>query len=73
MKKLLAVLSLATFFVMASQAMAAHMLGEARNDPWNNCTSCHGVDLNGDSAPSCIRAPPEQLTTINGLRSFSER
>ena len=56
MKKLFAALTLIVFFIMASPALAEHMSPEGpRDDPWNNCTSCHGADLNGGiTEPSCM-------------------
>ena len=54
MKTRFAVISLAIFFIMGSPALADHMYGDARNDPWNNCTECHGTDLNGGNGPSCM-------------------
>ncbi len=56
MKTLFVLVSSVTFFIMTSPAQAQHITGAGaeRNDPWNNCTECHGVDLNGGSGPSCM-------------------
>jgi len=41
-----------TCHVGQSTADAHHIPG--RQDPWNNCTMCHGGDLTGDMGPSCM-------------------